>query len=411
MTDRVRLAVFAASPVYYQAPLYRRLAADPRIDFTAIFASDQGARRPFENEYHAPVEWGVDSLGGYTSIFLKKAARNPSGGSVFDLRDLDVVGCVRRGRFEALWLHGYHTLTHVLAAATQKALGGAVLYREDQTLLSPRPRWKTAAKDVGLRWLFRDAYGLFTGTENLRWFERWGMPSERLFHVPYAVDNESFQRAAFDLAPRRAELRAKFGITTDGPVILTVGRLVDKKQPLYLLRAFQRVRRLRPCSLVVVGSGPLEAEMRRVAAVESIPDVVFVGFLDQTQLPRAYAIGDTLALISSHDETWGMVINEAMNFALPVVVSDQVGSAADLVVGGHNGFVVRHDDLDEIATALLSLVESSHLREEFGKASLRLIQNWTYDVTTAGLLAGLRAAVGEARWALAEAAPKRMAEV
>ena len=261
---KVRLALFAASPVYHQAPLYRRFATDPRIDFTAIFASDQGAGRPFANDYDKPVEWGVDPLEGYHSTFLKKAGSNPSGGSVFDLRDPDIVGHVWRGRYDALWLHGYHTLTHVLAAAAQKASGRAVLYREDQTLLNPRARWKTAVKDVGLRGFFHGSYGLFVGTENRLWFERWGMPLERLFHAPYAVDNDALRRTARELAPRRAQVRAELGIDREtGPVILTVGRLIPMKQPLHLLEAFRRVRANQRCTLLVVGSGQLEHELRR----------------------------------------------------------------------------------------------------------------------------------------------------
>jgi glycosyltransferase involved in cell wall biosynthesis len=402
----VRLAVLAASPVYYQAPLYRRIAADSRLDFTAIFASDQGARRPFAIADRHAVDWGVDALGAYNSTFLKNATRNPSGGSVFALRDIDVIACIRRGRFDVLWLHGYHTLTHVLAAATQKAVGGALLFREEQTLLSPRPFWKVALKEVGLRWLFRGSYGLFIGTENRRWFERWGMPAGRLFHVPYAVDNESLRHAASELAPHRQELRAEFGLPAHGPVILSVGRLIEKKQPLHLLRAFQCVRSERRCSLLVVGSGPLESEMRRVVTAERIPDVVFAGFLDQTEVHRAYACGDVFALVSSHDETWGVVVNEAMNFGLPIVVSDRVGSGSDLVQSDNNGFIIPHDDLEALTSALHRLIVSEDLRRQFGAASRAKVAPLTYDAAATGLAAAVRAAVGEPRWTLAEASAR-----
>jgi hypothetical protein len=159
---RIRLALFAASPVYYQAPLYRRLTADPGIDFTAIFASSAGATRPVEDGYGRPVEWGIDALGGYRSVFLRRADRNPSGGGVLALRDLDVVTLLVRERYDVLWLHGYHTVTHIAAALTQRALGGSLMFREEQTLFSPRPRWKTAVKSVGLRAFFRGSYGLLS---------------------------------------------------------------------------------------------------------------------------------------------------------------------------------------------------------------------------------------------------------
>lgn len=201
------------------------------------------------------------------------------------------------------------------------ARGGAVLYREEQTLLNLRPRWKTVLKDFGLPWLLHGSYGLFIGTENRRWFERWGMPSERLFCAPYVVDNDALQRAASELAPRRDQLRAEPGIEREaGPVILTVGRLIPKKQPLHLFEAFRQVRANRRCTLLVVGSGPLEHELRQKVAAEGIADVVFAGFLDQTQIARAYVVADVFALVSSHDETWGLVVNEPMNFGLPIIV-------------------------------------------------------------------------------------------
>lgn len=399
MSGPVRLAPFAGSPVYYQAPLYRRLAADSRLDFTAIFASSAGATRPVDGGYGRPVEWGVDALEGYRRIFLRRADRNPTSGGVFALRDFDIVTLLIRERYEVLWLHGYHTVTHIVAALTQRALGGSRLFREDQTLLSPRARWKTVMKSVGLPTFFGGGYGLFVGTENRRWFARWGVPEHRLFHVPYAVDNNALRVAARELVPRREQLRAELGIEREaGPVILTLGRLIPKKQPLHLLDAFRQVRANRRCTLLVVGSGLLEQELRQKVDAERIPDVVFAGFLDQTEIARAYVAADAFALVSSHDETWGLVVNEAMNFGLPVVVSDKVGCAADLVVDGRNGFVVPSRDREALAHAFQKLVESAELRQRFGQASIDIVSQWTYDRTAAALCDAVAAAVGAERW-------------
>lgn len=399
MSGPVRLALFAGLPVYYQAPLYRRLAADSRLDFTAIFASSAGATRPVDGGYGRPVEWGVDALEGYRRIFLRRADRNPTSGGVFALRDFDIVTLLIRERYEVLWLHGYHTVTHIVAALTQRALGGSRLFREDQTLLSPRARWKTVMKSVGLPTFFGGGYGLFVGTENRRWFARWGVPEHRLFHVPYAVDNNALRVAARELVPRREQLRAELGIEREaGPVILTLGRLIPKKQPLHLLDAFRQVRANRRCTLLVVGSGLLEQELRQKVDAERIPDVVFAGFLDQTEIARAYVAADAFALVSSHDETWGLVVNEAMNFGLPVVVSDKVGCAADLVVDGRNGFVVPSRDREALAHAFQKLVESAELRQRFGQASIDIVSQWTYDRTAAALCDAVAAAVGAERW-------------
>jgi glycosyltransferase involved in cell wall biosynthesis len=192
-------------------------------------------------------------------------------------------------------------------------------------------------------------------------------------------------------------LRAQLGIEREaGPVILTVGRLIPKKQP--LREAFRQVRASRRCTLFVVGSGQFEHELRQKVAAEGIPDVVFAGFLDQTQVARAYAAADVFALSSSHDETWGLVVNEAMNFGLPIVVSDRVGCGADLVENRRNGFIVPWRDREALARALQTLVESAALRQRFGQASIEVISPWTYDRAAAGLCHAVAAAVGAERW-------------
>lgn len=396
MSRSVRLALLAASPRYFQAPLYRAVAHHKAIDFTAIFASSEGLR-PHDAGYARQFVWDVDSTDGFRHIFLRRSGRNPVVGRFLSLRDWDVAAVVARGGFEVLWLNGYNFLTHQLAAATQRGLAKPLLIREEQTLLHARPRLKAVVRALALRLLFSQARGLYIGTENRRWFERYGMPPERLHFSPYCVDNDRFRLQAASLAPHRDALRSEFGLSKNGgSVILTVARLIPKKQPLALLEAFDRVRRRTTCSLLIVGSGSLDEVVRRRAA--RIPDVVVAGFMNQSEIARAYACADVFTLFSRSHETWGLAVNEAMNFALPVVVSDKVGCAADLVQDGVNGFIVDHRDPAALADRLLQLVKAPQLRQHMGDASARAILRWNYGVACDGVVEAVRASVGEQRW-------------
>src|SRR5205823_3322386 len=109
---------------------------------------------------------------------------------------------------------------------------------------------------------------------------RYGVRPERLFFTPYAVDNHRLRAEAKRLMPLRKTLRAEFGIPEDsGPVILSVGRLIPKKQPLFLLEAFRRLVARYKCTLLVVGTGELEQTMISQVRAKNIPGVVFAGFL------------------------------------------------------------------------------------------------------------------------------------
>jgi glycosyltransferase involved in cell wall biosynthesis len=251
------------------------------------------------------------------------------------------------------------------------------LLRDDATLLRRRALWRRLVKAVALPVLFRFVHGLGTGKESRRWFERYGVRGQRLFQARHSVDNAFFRQHAAALAGEREAVRRSFGLPPDQPVVLLCGKLIPVKDPLLLLRAFADVRRRAPCSLLYAGDGPLRAEVEAAADRERIPDVRFTGFLNQSELPRAYAAADVLVLCSER-ETWGLVVNEAMNFGLPVIVSDRVGCAADLVVDGENGRVVPTGCARSLAAALHELVVDPARRRRWGARSREIVD--AYDV-------------------------------
>jgi glycosyltransferase involved in cell wall biosynthesis len=203
------------------------------------------------------------------------------------------------------------------------------------------------------------------------------MPESRLFPARYCVDNDYFQRKAEELGLSRGEIRDGFGITDDAPVVLFSGKFIEKKQPLLLIEAFAKVYKQTSCWLLMVGDGPLRQPMEDLIRRLQIPNVLLPGFLNQTELPRAYTTADVFVLPSAYMETWGLVVNEAMNFSLPVVVTDKVGCAADLVREGWNGFVVDHQSVDALAEALSLLVKDREMRRRFGERSYDLVSEYS----------------------------------
>ena len=124
--------------------------------------------------------------------------------------------------------------------------------------------------------------------------------------------------------------------------------------------------------------------MRDFVGRHGIQDVVFAGFMNQSEISRAYAAADIFALVSGWHETWGLVVNEAMNFDLPVVVSDKVGCAADLVHHAENGYVFPHDRPDELARYLTLLITDPARRALFGQRAAETIAPLNDDVAADG---------------------------
>ena len=115
--------------------------------------------------------------------------------------------------------------------------------------------------------------------------------------------------------------------------------------------------------------------------------------MNQTELPCAYTAADVLVLPSA-EEPWGLVVNEAMNFSLPIVVSDRVGCGMDLVRQGENGYVFLHHSADQLAHSLAELIVHPERREAFGRSSLEIIKGWDIAHTVEGILEALRRVKG-----------------
>jgi glycosyltransferase involved in cell wall biosynthesis len=389
----------AAAPVFYQAPLYRLLAADPRVEFSTLFASNAGVRAYNDTEFGGQsVVWGKDLTEGYPARFAAAAGANDIFGGFFALRDGDIFREVLRGPYDVIWVHGYSYLSLWLAILAAKLSGKHLMIREEQTLLDRRASYRALPRMLVLRTIFARSWGLFIGKENRRFFRHYGIPADRLYWVPYTADNEKLLGLAAELVGQRERLRAVFGIPPDsGPVLLFVGKLMSKKQPLTLLEAFSRVRGRHRCSLLFAGDGALGPAIQARVASESIPDVYLAGFLNRERVAEAFAIADVFVLPSAFQETWGIVVNEAMNFSLPVIVTDRVGSSTDLVKDEQNGYIVPHDRVDVLEDRIERLVVDAGLRRRFGQRSLEIVSNWNDRQALEGVVAACRAATGIAR--------------
>jgi len=124
--------------------------------------------------------------------------------------------------------------------------------------------------------------------------------------------------------------------------------------------------------------------LEREAAVAPPGDIRFLGFQNQSELPRFYDLCDVFVL-ASVDEPWGLAINEAMAAGRAIIVSDQVGCQRDLVQSGVNGFVVKAGDTEALAASIEAMFADPMLAGKMGAESRRIISDYTFESNVEGL--------------------------
>lgn len=362
------------------------------MDLIVYFISNKGVVDYMDPEFEIQLSWDIPILDGYAYKFLTKI--NKSGKTIKAARE--IVSELHHNLYDVLLVHGYMHPVNWVSFLASWGLGIPLMLRGTSTLLDERPTHTEIIKRIGLRILFNKTTAcLYLGKCNRQFYRKYGVGEERLFFTPHVVDNEFFSQQAALLRPQRVSLRKNFGIRDNSPVVLFCGKLIPKKQPLKLLQAFVSVREELPCHLLYVGDGPLHEKLKTLVEERDIQDVHFAGFLNQSEISKAYVASDLLVLPSAYGETWGLVINEAMNFELPVIACDKVGASYDLIEENKNGFVVPHDDLKSLTNALRKLVSDRKKRLAFGRKSAEIIRDWNVGVHVDGIVWALHEVLEE----------------
>lgn len=384
-----KLLIIASHPIQYQCPLFREIAKCSEIDLTVYFCSDWGVKEYFDKGFGKTFSWDVNLLDGFNYKFLKNYSFCPNLSTFWGAVNWDLIRKLKKENYDAVWIHGWNNFSNLLAVFVCFLRGIPVLLRGETNLLPQLPKYKAFLKRLLLSNLFKKVSAfLAIGTYNKEFYIDHGVPSEKIFLVPYTINNAFFTLKANELISQKEKLKEKHNIPKNVPVILFSGKLTDVKNPMLLLEAYKELSKEIELALVFIGDGYLRKEMEKYINDNNLKNVYIMGFRNQSELPEFYAMSDVFVLPSNF-EPWGLVVNEAMCFGLPIIVSDQVGASGDLVAVGENGYVFETKNITMLATYLKQLLQDEMKKTKFGQYSKKLIENWSYKEDIKGLLDSL----------------------
>ncbi|HSC46028.1 MAG TPA: glycosyltransferase family 4 protein, partial [Candidatus Acidoferrum sp.] len=393
--QRFKVLAVASHPVQYMAPLFRRMGKEASLELQVVYCSLRGAAAAgYDPDFQAAVQWDVPLLDGYSWTEIPNQGSGAE--SFWGLNNPGLRNVIREGQFDAVLCYlSYTRSSFWIALRAAKSSRAAFLFGTDAHTLAPRDakRWKVGLKRVLWPWLFGQADQVFvpsSGTFDL--IRRLGIPPERITLTPYSVDNEWWKAESAKV--NRAEVRARWGLTNEQPVILFCAKLAPWKRPMDLLHAFAQARPdLADAQLIFAGDGAqraeLEAETHKLGLQQS---VLFWGFVNQSRLPALYTAADLLVLPSEY-EPFAVVVNEAMCCGCPAMVSDRVGAARDLVAPVRAEFVFRAGNVAALADSLKNAFADRQKLRETAERAREYVETHSPQKTVASTAEAVRKAV------------------
>jgi glycosyltransferase involved in cell wall biosynthesis len=336
-----RVTVVSPEPTPYRAPLFDRIA--DRVDLTVIYAAETVAGRTWS----VPLDHPHVFLRGVTLAGARRVLRH----------DYPLTPGIRRAlaesRPDVVVVSGWSTFASQAAVVWCRVHRIPYVLHVESHDLDPRPAWRRVVKDAVASRVIRGAHSvLAVGSAARDSVVSRGAKEVGIF--ANTIDVERWIARAQGLTPAPHE----------GVVVLSVGRDVPEK-------GFD--------------------VLRTACAAAAVHLAIVIGGVSEDEVAQCYADADVFALLS-RQEPWGVVVNEAAASGLPLVLSDRVGAARDLLHDGENGYLVPTDDVRAAAEALRRLADDPELRRRMGERSRELVCGWSYEPSVENFVAAVREA-------------------
>jgi glycosyltransferase involved in cell wall biosynthesis len=330
------MLIFESHPIQYRAPVYQRLAQLIPGAIHVAYASDFSVKGGLDPGFGQSFSWDLDLLSDYPYTVLQASHRAPPW-RWHELRGGQVPSLIDRLRPKVVLLNSLSYQFDWAAYMYSRWRRIPVWMRcETQDHAFRRSRRKSLIRSMAYRTAYSGIRMSFAiGELNRQHWLCHGIPEARIRFARYCTPDRVRPLSEGDLHQRRSAIRERLGLRPNQLLVSFFGKLIPKKDPALLIHAAAALpaeiqARL---ALLFVGSGDLQAELERqsheLQHASKVPSY-FAGFVNQRELVNWYLAADIVVLPSIQaGETWGLVVNEALQAGCGVVVSEAVGCSAD----------------------------------------------------------------------------------
>lgn len=353
-------------PIQYQSSFFRYLHLK-NIKFEVIYRSDISLKKNFDKDFNLKVKLSDNLLDGYKSSFLKYIGTNKV--SFFYPINTNFIKKLFTKDTKIIVLYGSKLWINILIIFFAKFKKVKIILRDEFNNLRYRSYLNKIFNKIYFFILRRLVdYFLSVGSENTKALKYYGVPSKKIFLMPWAVNNKEFYC--------KKKIFKKLNI-------LFVGKLIPIKGCHLLLNAIKELNKYKnfkfKTKIKIIGNGILKNDLTKYKQKYKLTNVIFEGFKNQDEIKKYYR-NSNLLVLPSYKENWGLVVNEAMASKNIIIVSNKVGCGTDLVKNYKNGFIFNIEKKNDLINKIKYIFNNNKKKNILmSNYSKKIISNWSFD--------------------------------
>lgn len=336
-----------------------------RIDFWNELGKFVNLTVWFEATNEKNREWNVNGLGeNFKYEFLE--------GRTFGLDlhiNYNIIKKLNNEKFDVYIMGGYSTPTEMIAIQWFRMNRIKFILNSDGGFIKDD---KKITKMIKKYFISSADKWLSSGSNCTKYLMHYGANENYIYEYPFS--SVSYPLEELSVIDKNEKDIIKLKENLNKIVLLCVSRFDEMKGIDVLIKSFQKINN-NEITLLIIGGGPMKSKYMDYIKSNNISNIVIKDFIQKEELIKFYKISDIFILPTKYD-VWGLVVNEAMNFGLPIITTEMCGCSYDLINNGENGYIIKSEDQEELTSKMEILIKDEIKRKEFGKKSLQIIESY-----------------------------------
>lgn len=349
----MKILIISNIPSPYRIDFFNELGK--HVDLTVVFEA--------RNAKGITFNWNVDSIKNFKVVFLKE-------GFINEKRiNFKILKYIKKNTYDHIIITSYVYLTEMAALLVLKARRIPYYLEIDGGLIRQENILKKSYKKL----LISNAKGYFSPSKlSDDYLVHYGAKRNLIFRYPFTSLNKSDILEKVISNDEKKILKKELEIS-EKKVILAVGQFIHRKGFDVLINSSKDIDQ--DIGIYLVGGNPTN-EYIELKNKYKLDNVYFEGFKSKEQLSKYFKVAD-LFVLPTREDIWGLVVNEAMSFGLPIITTDNCIAGLELIENDINGYLIPVDRDMELTLKIQQLFSSEEKTRQISNANLNKIKHYT----------------------------------